>query len=46
MLTSRKYRREMRELTDARAIPITRLGAQVLVGFKMPEYEAALAKEL
>lgn len=42
VLTSRKYMREMRQLTEARTVPITKMGDQVLVGFDRAAYEAAL----
>ena len=35
---------EMRQLTDARIIPVTQVGDVVLLGFRQAEYEAALAK--
>ena len=33
----------MRQLTDAKVVPVTRVGDIVLVGFDKDQYEAALA---
>ena len=35
--------REMRQLTDARSVPVTKIGDEVLVGFHADLYAQALA---
>ena len=37
-----KYRKEMKEVTDALTVPITRVGERVLIGFSSGEYEEVL----
>ncbi|OLN32479.1 glutaredoxin family protein [Desulfosporosinus metallidurans] len=34
-----KHRKEMKEVTDALAVPITCVGERVLIGFSSEEYE-------
>ncbi len=37
--------REMRQLTDARTVPVTQFGDRVLVGFDPGAYEEAILAE-
>ena len=37
-----KYRKEMKEVTDALTVPITCVGERVLIGFSSGEYEEVL----
>lgn len=43
VLTSRKYRREMKELTDVMTVPVTKIGNRVVVGYHQPEFSEAIA---
>lgn len=43
VLTSGKYRREMKELTDVMTVPVTKIGNRVVVGYHQPEFTEAVA---